>query len=164
MQVMRVIIFDQMGNQLSKFNCSRHLEFPNGVVVNDREEIFISDNRAHCVKVFNYQGTFLRQIGGEGVTNYPIGVGINSNGEVLIADNHNNFNLTVFTQDGHLITALESKVKHAQCFDVSLMIDDASIVLASKDYRLYIYRYAQTSQMTPQLTMPGQLAIGAPHM
>lgn len=140
-KVMRVIIFDQFGNMLHKFGCSKHLEFPNGVVVNDREEIFISDNRAHCVKVFNYQGIFLRQIGGEGITNYPIGVGINATGDILIADNHNNFNLTTFTQDGQLISALESKVKHAQCFDVSLM-DEGSIVLASKDYRLYIYRYA----------------------
>ena len=65
-QVMRVIIFDQMGNVLNKFGCSKHLEFPNGVVVNDRQEIFISDNRAHCVKVFDYDGNFLRQIGGEG--------------------------------------------------------------------------------------------------
>lgn len=141
-KVMRVIIFDQMGTVLHKFGCSKHLEFPNGVVVNDREEIFISDNRAHCVKVFSYQGVFLRQIGGEGITNYPIGVGINSTGDILVADNHNNFNLSMFTQDGQLINALESKVKHAQCFDVALM-DDGSIVLASKDYRLYIYRYMQ---------------------
>ncbi|ESP00015.1 hypothetical protein LOTGIDRAFT_178023 [Lottia gigantea] len=139
-KVMRVIIFDQYGNVLNKFGCSKHLQFPNSVVVNDKEEIFISDNRAHCVKVFNYQGLYLRQIGGEGVTNYPIGVGINSAGEVLVADNHNNFNLTNFTQDGQLINALESKVKHAQCFDVALM-DDGSVVLASKDYKLYIYKY-----------------------
>ena len=65
-KVMRVIIFDQAGNVLNKFGCSKHLEFPNGVVVNDRQEIFISDNRAHCVKVFNYEGVYLRQIGGEG--------------------------------------------------------------------------------------------------
>ncbi|XP_046394575.1 brain tumor protein [Ischnura elegans] len=141
-KVMRVIIFDQGGNVLQKFGCSKHLEFPNGVVVNDQQEIFISDNRAHCVKVFNYEGTYLRQIGGEGVTNYPIGVGINAAGEILIADNHNNFNLTIFTQEGVLVSALESKVKHAQCFDVALM-DDGSVVLASKDYRLYIYRYVQ---------------------
>jgi hypothetical protein len=55
-----------MGNVLNKFGCSKHLEFPNGVMVNDRQEIFISDNRAHCVKVFNYDGVYLRQIGGEG--------------------------------------------------------------------------------------------------
>nr|AUG84421.1 brat [Platynereis dumerilii] len=145
-KVMRVIIFSQMGDVLHKFGCSKHLEFPNGVVVNDKEEIFISDNRAHCVKVFSYQGVFLRQIGGEGITNYPIGVGINPAGEILVADNHNNFNLTIFTQDGQMVSALESKVKHAQCFDVALM-DEGSIVLASKDYRLYIYRYMQMPPM-----------------
>jgi len=91
----------------------------------------------------------VRQIGGEGITNYPIGVGINSNGEVLVADNHNNFNLTVFTQDGEMIAALESKVKHAQCFDVGLM-DDGSIVLASKDYRIYVYKYNGSSTGTEQ--------------
>ena len=144
---MRVLIFDLMGNVLQKFNCSKYLEFPNGVCCSsglDREEIYISDNRAHCIKVFDYNGNFIRQIGGEGITNYPIGVGINSNNEILVADNHNNFNLTVFSQDGQLINALESKVKHAQCFDVGLM-DDGSIVLASKDYRIYVYKYVNNN-------------------
>merc|ERR1712055_1125803 len=141
-KVMRVVIFDMFGNVLNKFSCSRYLEFPNGVVVNDSMEIYISDNRAHCVKVFDYQGNYLRQIGGEGVSNFPIGVGLTASGEITIADNHNNFNLTVFSQAGQLLGALESKVKHAQCFDVALM-KDGSIVLASKDYRLYIYRYVK---------------------
>jgi len=92
-------------------------------------------------QVFGYDGAFLRQIGGEGVTNYPIGVGIDSMGRILVADNHNNFNATLFTSDGRLVTALESRVKHAQCFDVALA-DDGSVVLASKDFRVYIYRYA----------------------
>uniref|UniRef100_A0A1I7ULP4 B box-type domain-containing protein n=1 Tax=Caenorhabditis tropicalis TaxID=1561998 RepID=A0A1I7ULP4_9PELO len=150
-KVMRVIIFDMFGNILQKFSCSRYLEFPNGVCTNDKNEILISDNRAHCIKVFSYEGQYLRQIGGEGVTNYPIGVGINSLGEVVVADNHNNFNLTVFSQDGTMIGALESRVKHAQCFDVAL-VDDGSVVLASKDYRLYLYRFI------PATTAPG----GAP--
>ena len=68
------------------------------MVVNDSMEIFISDNRAHCVKVFDYQGNYLRQIGGEGVSNFPIGVGVTASGDIAIADNHNNFNLTVFNQ------------------------------------------------------------------
>lgn len=109
-KVMRVIIFDTYGNIIQKFSCSRYLEFPNGVCANDKNEILISDNRAHCIKVnfsksfnlifkvFNYEGLYVRQIGGEGITNYPIGVGINANGEVVVADNHNNFNLTVFSQ------------------------------------------------------------------
>ena len=153
-KVMRVLIFDHMGNVLHKFGCSKHLEFPNGVVVNDKQEIFISDNRAHCVKVFSYEGVFLRQIGGEGLTNYPIGVCINEAGEILVADNHNNFNITIFTQDGSLISALESKVKHAQCFDVALM-DDNSVVLASKDYRIYIYRYLQLQSIAQAVAASG---------
>jgi len=158
-KVMRVLIFDLMGNVLQKFNCSKYLEFPNGCCCsNDREEIFISDNRAHCIKVFNYEGQYMRQIGGEGITNYPIGVGINLNGEVLVADNHNNFNLTVFTQDGQVINALESKVKHAQCFDVGLM-DDGSIVLASKDYRIYVYRYNSAGDGTA--ANPSLIQIGS---
>ena len=66
--------------------------------MNDQQEVFISDNRAHCVKVFDYQGNYLRQIGGEGVSNFPIGVGVTASGDIAIADNHNNFNLTVFNQ------------------------------------------------------------------
>lgn len=153
-KVMRVIIFDLTGNVLHKFGCSKHLEFPNGVVVNDKQEIFISDNRAHCVKVFSYNGTFLRNIGGEGLTNYPIGVCINDSGEILVADNHNNFNITIFTQDGQLVNALESKVKHSQCFDVALM-DDNSVVLASKDYRIYIYRYLQLQSLATAVATSG---------
>lgn len=49
---MRVLIFDMFGNVQQKFSCSRYLEFPNGVCTNDRGEILISDNRAHCIKVF----------------------------------------------------------------------------------------------------------------
>ena len=137
-KVMRVIIFDENGEQLKMFECSKHLQFPNGVVVNDREEIFISDNRSHCVKVFSYSGAYLRSIGGESITNYPIGVCMSSTGELWVADNHNNFNVTVFTQKGDMVAALESRVKHAQCFDVALS-NDGSIIVASKDFRVYIY-------------------------
>ena len=144
-KIMRICIFDRQGELLGRFSCHKFLEFPNGVIVNDREEIFISDNRAHSVKVFDYEGKYLRKIGGEGLTNFPIGVGLSTLGHVMIADNHNNFNLTVFDQDGNLISALESKVKHAQCFDVALM-EDGSVVMASKDYRLYIYRYVHGSK------------------
>ena len=50
-KVMRVFVFDSHGSVLSWFR-TKELEFPNCVAVNDKEEIFISDNRAHCVKVF----------------------------------------------------------------------------------------------------------------
>ena len=50
--------------------------------------------------------------------------------------------LTGSFKAGQLLGALESKVRHAQCFDMALM-EDRSVVLASKDYRLYIYQYVK---------------------
>ena len=112
----------------------------NSIAVDDNYKIYISDNRGHCIRVFNYHGDYLGQIGYQGLTNYPIGVAVKSDGQILVADNHNNFNVTLFAADGRVVQALESKVKHAQCFDVDIM-DDGSVVLASKDYRIYVYKY-----------------------
>jgi hypothetical protein len=50
-KVMRVIIFDQFGNVIHKFGCSKHLEFPNGVVVNDKEEIFMHQIYVQIVRI-----------------------------------------------------------------------------------------------------------------
>jgi len=51
-RVMRVVIFDASGTVINRFSLMGELEFPNGVAVDDNEHIFISDNRAHCVKVW----------------------------------------------------------------------------------------------------------------
>lgn len=48
-------------------------------------------------------------------------------------------------------------MKHAQCFDVALT-DDGSVVLASKDYRIYVYRYTMTS--SPSIGSGGGGAVG----
>jgi tripartite motif-containing protein 2/3 len=106
--------------------------------------------------VYNYTGAFVRTIGGPGVTNYPIGVGVDRIGHVIVADNHNNFNVTVFDCDGMLIRALESRVKHAHCYDMALT-GDGDIVVSSKDFRVYVYRYEAP------VTMPS-LAVGFPYM
>lgn len=40
-----------------------------------------------------------------------------------------------------LVYALESRAKHAQCFDVALQAATQSVVVASKDYKVYLYKY-----------------------
>ncbi|XP_077542509.1 B-box type zinc finger protein ncl-1-like [Haemaphysalis longicornis] len=151
--VMRVVIFDQNGNLLRKFVCSDHLTFPNGVEVNEREKIFISDNLAHCVKVFSYAGAYLRQIGGAGVTNFPVAVCVSGAGEVLVADNHRGFKVTVFTQDGALLKAYESNTKHTHCFDVAWM-DGGSVVLASRDSAIHMYHFAEAAPAPADASPP----------
>ena len=146
-KVMQLTVFNLQGQIMSQFGCSKYLTFPNGVAVNSRREIFISDNRAHDVKVFSYTGEYLRSIGGEGITNYPIGVVINHADQVVVADNHNNFNITVFTQDGQLVAGFESKTKHAQCLDVCTT-NNGGLLVSSKDYKVYEYRY-MTGKRSP---------------
>lgn len=139
-KVMRVFIFNLRGDLLHSFDCSPQIQFPNAVAVSKEEEIFISDNRNHCVKVFSFSGEFLRQIGGQGTTNYPIGVCLNeTTGHLLVVDNYNNLNVTIFRTDGQVIGAYESLVKHKQCLDVALFGDN-SIVVTSKDLQVYLYR------------------------
>lgn len=142
-KVMRVNIFTIDGTVLHKWGASEHLLFPNSVAVNSKQEIFISDNRDTGIKVFDYVGNYLRKIGGPGITDFPIAVAINNMGEVVVADNHNNFNITVFTQDGQLIEGFESKGRHAQCFDVALTNDGVAVV-SSKDFKVFCYPYKMT--------------------
>lgn len=139
-KVMRVFAFSLQGVLLHSFDCSERIQFPNAVAVSRSDEIFISDNRNHCVKVFNFNGDFLRQIGGQGITNYPIGVCLNESlDQLLVVDNYNNLNVTLFRLDGQLIGAYESSAKHQQCLDVALF-GDHSIVVTSKDLHVYFYR------------------------
>lgn len=104
------------------------------------------------LQVFTYDGTPLGVIGGQGVTNYPIGVGVGPQGEVIVADNHNNFNLTVFSASGKLMGALESTVKHNQCYNVAFA-DDGTVVVACKDNHVFVYQYS-ARRTSPNVTMP----------
>ena len=62
-------------------HASLYLEFPNDIAAKDGL-IYISDNRAHCVHVFDYSMERVSTIGNESVTYYPIGVTLNWLGQV----------------------------------------------------------------------------------
>jgi hypothetical protein len=48
-------------------------------------------------------GSFLRKIGGEGITSFPNGIDVSDAGDILIGDSHGNkFHVTVFDQTGKL--------------------------------------------------------------
>ncbi|MES1901899.1 MAG: hypothetical protein MHPSP_000094 [Paramarteilia canceri] len=141
-KVMRIIVFSEYGQIISKFNCNKQFQFPNNVAVNQEcDEIYISDNRLHNIQVFSYEGEMLRSIGHNLFINYPIGVEIDSKGRLIVADNHNNFNITIFnSQTGAVLEAFESRTKHAQCYDITLGAD-GELYMSSKDFRVYQYQY-----------------------
>uniref|UniRef100_A0AC35FGG2 Brain tumor protein n=1 Tax=Panagrolaimus sp. PS1159 TaxID=55785 RepID=A0AC35FGG2_9BILA len=159
-KLMRVCIFSPVGVLLHQFSALKHLMFPNNICAGPDNQLFICDNRDHCIKVFNYNGEYLRSIGGEGITNYPISVSIDHLGHILVADNHNKFNLTVFDNDGNLLMAFESKVRHAHCFDAAIY--DGVVVVASKDYKVYYYNYKMWGSLQSTYIPPVQPPPGFP--
>ena len=66
------------------------------------------DFKGHCVVVFSDEGTFLRRIGCENITNYPNGIDISDAGDILVGDSHGNrFHVAVFSRDGGLLSEFE---------------------------------------------------------
>lgn len=117
------------------------LGFPNSVAADTRRRLYITDNEAHCVRIFSYSGVPLGSIGGPGLTNFPVAVRLRPcDGAICVFDNHNNFNMTVFTSEGALLEARESEIKHAQIHDVQLRPSDGAVIQAGKDYRVYVYK------------------------
>jgi len=66
-----VHIYDSTSGRLwGQCDLRDHLSFPTSVCVNDRHELYVSDNESHFVRVFDYTGKHLKNIGA-GIT-YPI--------------------------------------------------------------------------------------------
>ncbi|KAH9365097.1 hypothetical protein HPB48_017046 [Haemaphysalis longicornis] len=146
---MRNVIVDKRGNLLRKFITFDvaviFYTLQLGILVKSPETFFISDNLAHFVKVFSYTGAYLRQIGGEGVTNVPVAVCLIGAGYGLVANKHRGFKVIVFTQEGVLLKTQNYNIKHTHCFDVAYM-DGEPVVLASKYCVIDVYHFAEAPQ------------------
>ncbi|KAK3751198.1 hypothetical protein RRG08_023955 [Elysia crispata] len=139
-KVMKLVMFTQEGNFIVSHSVSKELEFPNDVAARERK-IFISDNRGHCVQVFNYEADFLYKIGNESITYFPIGVSINYLNQVVVTDNHNTFNITVFDITGNVLHIFESVSKLAQCHNVAVHPSSLELMLTTKDCSVYFFNY-----------------------
>ena len=139
-RTMKVFIFSMEGAKLHAFYLSMHLEFPNDIAASG-SNIFISDNRTHCVHVYDYNLEWQRQIGHESLTYFPIGVAVNHLDHVVVADNHNTFNITVFSQDGSFIHGFKSQSKHANCYSVALHPSRTELAVTTKECRVVLFDY-----------------------
>ena len=78
-------------------------------VVYHQEMFFVSYSMAHCVKVFNNDGTFLYDIGsfgrGDGQLCNPYGLAIDEFKNLIICDRYNN-RLQVFTLEGKFVNSI----------------------------------------------------------
>lgn len=157
-KVMKLVMFSQDGNFIVSHSLTKDLEFPNDVAAKDGK-IFISDNRGHCVQVFNYDAEFLYKIGNESITYFPIGVSINYLNQVVVTDNHNTFNITVFDISGQVLNIFESVSKLAQCHNVAVHPSSLELMLTTKDCSVYFFNYDPNvaHPLTPPASRPGHI-------
>ena len=62
----------------------------------------------HSIVVMHENGTFLRRIGCQPVTNFPNGIDISDAGDILVGDSHGNqFHVAVYDRRGELISQFQ---------------------------------------------------------
>ena len=101
----RVQVFDKDGNYLYKFgdrDGSGKMNNPLFIAFY-QNKVFVSQNGAGCLLVYDLNGTFLKQIGtpgnGEGKLSSPLGITINeSNGDIFVCD-YGNTRIQIFSKD-----------------------------------------------------------------
>ena len=80
--------------------------WPVSLTFDSQDRLYVTDEHAHRVSVFDSSGEFLSKWGvfghGDGQLNGPAGIAVNANGRVYIADQHNN-RVQVFTTDGRYL-------------------------------------------------------------
>ncbi|VDP77384.1 unnamed protein product [Echinostoma caproni] len=117
-----VFVVSEEGDLIRWFDCSNHMREPSDVAIHGRE-YYICDFKAHCVIVFQEDGTFIRRIGGESITDFPNGIDVSDHGDVLVGDSHGNrFHIAVFSRTGELLSEFvcnQTKVSRSCCLKIT---------------------------------------------
>ncbi len=85
---------------------------PCGVAINSIGYVFVADHEANCIRVFDSEGMYIKNIGrgghGDGEFNGPIAVTVNSKDELLVSDRENH-RIQTFDPDGEYLFQFSSR-------------------------------------------------------
>ena len=144
----RVQAFDKDGKYLYKFGDRDGAGKMNNpfFIAFYQNKVFVSQNGASCLLVYDLNGTFLKQIGtpgnGEGQLSSPYGITINeSNGDIFVCDNGNN-RVQIFSKD-FLFKSQFGKGILKSPSDIKLT-NEYIYVLSSTNPFLYSFNYNLT--------------------
>ena len=107
------------------------LNFPLGFDISANGQVFVTNERNHCVSVFREDGTFIRTIG-RGKLLYPSDVLVHSSGLVYVADSANH-RIAVFSQEGELVRVFGSQGGWKGEFRYP-----SGVVVSPDDHHLYV--------------------------
>ena len=105
-QLQRVCVFRSQGEYVFSFG-AEDLQRPSGIAFHPgRSEVIVADTAAHCLKVFQQTGRFLRTMGsrgsGPGQFNFPTHLWVNGEGDVCVSDTLN-YRVQVLSVNGQML-------------------------------------------------------------
>ncbi|CAF3529628.1 unnamed protein product [Adineta steineri] len=134
-----VFCISEAGDLIKWFDCSDYMREPSDIAIFNNE-YFVCDFKGHCVAVFDEDGTFLRRIGSESITNFPNGIDISDAGDVIIGDSHGNrFHIAVFTRTGDFLQEFDCPyVKVSRCCGLKITSDGFIVTLAKNNHHVLV--------------------------
>ena len=117
-----------------------------GIAVNEKSDMAVTDNRGHCVYVFDKGGNCVTKIGSKGTNpgefQYPDGVSYLNDNEVLIADYDNNRIQQLNIQTGTVMKSFgkfgTGKGEFKKPFDVCLDDEEHIVVTECGNNRIQV--------------------------
>ncbi|KAK5644293.1 hypothetical protein RI129_008138 [Pyrocoelia pectoralis] len=134
-----VFVISEAGDLVRWFDCSDYMREPSDIAIHGKE-FYVCDFKGHNVVVFSEEGTFLRRIGCETITNFPNGIDISDAGDVLVGDSHGNrFHVAVFSRDGSLVSEFECPyVKVSRCCGLKITSEGYIVTLAKNNHHVLV--------------------------
>jgi tripartite motif-containing protein 2/3 len=134
-----VFCISESGDLIKWFDCSDYMREPSDIAIFNNE-YFVCDFKGHCVVVFDEDGTYLRRIGSESLTNFPNGIDISDAGDVIIGDSHGNrFHIAVFTRTGDFLQEFDCPyVKVSRCCGLKITSDGFIVTLAKNNHHVLV--------------------------
>lgn len=126
-----VMVFDIPGKRFFEFGVEApgKLVKPHGIAISSRDEVFVCDNTAKRILVYDLDGEFLRAIGSKEVFNRPTGIAVSPEGDkVYVVDTggvaSQAHHIRVFdTQSGELLQTLGGRGSERGEFNLPLLAD-----------------------------------------
>ena len=126
-----VLTFGEEGSSLDMLNN------PFGLAVNARDEIAVSDNFNHTIKIFNSDGNYLGSFGRwgseAGELEYPRGIVFHNNGNIFVADNSSR--IQIFNGRGEFVRSFGGRghLDNQLIDPLGLSVDsDGNVIVADR--------------------------------
>ncbi|XP_078661418.1 tripartite motif-containing protein 2-like [Branchiostoma floridae x Branchiostoma belcheri] len=145
----KVLVFRPDGTLLRTVGQQQGMKRPRYITVDGEGNILVSDWDNHCVYVYNEDGQFLFQFGGEGSgkgqLKYPRGICTDRAGNIIVADERNS-RVEMFDKTGKFLKHIATDMKGLQA--VAMATQGQLVITDCGHHKVSIFQNIYSSDVT----------------